>query len=179
MRSTPAASVRRWIPLFAVSLHLILSATGCQTEPRGGESEEPSMEFPALDGESASRFARLALNGITREYPNKLDHVMNGPEDVQSPSALHPVFFGSYDWHSCVHGHWLLVRLLKTFPDLPEASEIRATLDGLITPEGVEAEVRDGAGRDGQPRRLAGTGTDARVRRVHGGARGHIACGVA
>jgi hypothetical protein len=94
-----------------------------------------------LDAEAASLFAGLALEGITREYPNKLDHVMNGPEEVLSPRALHPVFFGSYDWHSCVHGHWLLVRLLKLFPDLPEGPEIRATLDTLLTPEKVAAEV--------------------------------------
>jgi len=97
--------------------------------------------FPELDAEAVSLFSGLALHGITREYPNKLDHVMNGEEDVRSPSSLHPVFFGSYDWHSCVHGHWLLVRLLKLHPDLPESPEIRETLDELLTIENVEAEL--------------------------------------
>jgi hypothetical protein len=105
----------------------------------GSSAETPT--FPALDVEAASLFAGLALHGITREFPNKLDHVMNGAEEVLSPSALHPVFFGSYDWHSCVHGHWMLVRLLKRFPDLPEAEEIRTTLNGLLTNENVEQEV--------------------------------------
>ena len=97
--------------------------------------------FPALDQETASLFAFMALHGITREYPNKLDHVMNGEEEVRDPSSLHPVFFGSYDWHSCVHGHWLLVRLLKRFPELPEAVEIRTTLNALITAENVAVEL--------------------------------------
>ena len=58
----------------------------------------------------ASAFARLALANIEREFPNKLDHVMAGPADVARPRALHPAFFGSFDWHSSVHAHWLLAR---------------------------------------------------------------------
>ena len=105
----------------------------------GASSEVVS--FPELDREAASLFAGLALHGITREYPNKLEHVMNGPGEVRAPSDLHPVFYGSYDWHSCVHGHWLLVRILKRFPDLPEAVEVRETLGGLLTRERVAAEL--------------------------------------
>lgn len=97
--------------------------------------------FPAFDQETASAFARLAVKAIAREYPNKLDHVMNTAAEVRGPRALHPVFYGSFDWHSSVHGHWMLVRLLKRFPDLPEAREVRATLDTHLTPANVEAEV--------------------------------------
>ena len=79
----------------------------------------------SLDAGAASHFARLALQCAEKEYPNKLDHVMNGPHEVQSPRALHPAFYGCYDWHSTVHGHWMLVRLLRQFPQLPEAAEIR------------------------------------------------------
>jgi len=142
---TPRGSGRRLLETPRVSLpilalSLVLLQAGCEgTAPTA--TEEPP-EFPTLDLEAASLFAGLALHGITREYPNKLDHVMNGPEEVLSPSELHPVFFGSYDWHSCVHGHWLLVRLLRLFPELPEAPEIRRTLDELITPEKVAAEVK-------------------------------------
>ncbi len=57
-----------------------------------------------LDAGTASRFAAAALGHVTREYPNKMDHVLSGPEDIQGPRALHPIFFGSFDWHSCVHG---------------------------------------------------------------------------
>ena len=77
---------------------------------------------PAL----ASSFARLALAHVEREFPNKLDHVLTGPDDVRGPRALHPIFYGSFDWHSCVHGYWLLARVLRRANDLPEAARIRA-----------------------------------------------------
>jgi hypothetical protein len=90
---------------------------------------------------AASHFARLALAHVEREYPNKLDHVMGGPEDVRGPRALHPVFYGSFDWHSCVHGYWLLARLHRTVPGLPESARIRDLLDRQLTPANVAAEV--------------------------------------
>jgi hypothetical protein len=94
-----------------------------------------------LTPELASKFAGLALAHVTREYPHKLDHVMRGPADVRGPRELHPVFYGSFDWHSCVHGYWLLARLLRRFPGLPEAPRIAALLDAQLTPELVAAEV--------------------------------------
>jgi hypothetical protein len=95
----------------------------------------------ALTRTHASRFAALALSHVTREYPNKLDHVLNGPGDLQSPRALHPVFFGSFDWHSCVHGYWLLSRVYRRFPALPEAKAIRETIDRQLTDENVAGEL--------------------------------------
>ncbi len=92
---------------------------------------------PAL----ASKFASLALSHITREYPNKLEHVLTGPEDLRSPRQLHPVFYGSYDWHSCVHGYWLLARLLRRMPAIPEAATIRTLFDTHFTAEKVAGEV--------------------------------------
>lgn len=97
--------------------------------------------LPALTPEVASRFARLALSHVTREYPNKLDHVLAGPDDVRAPRALHPVFYGSFDWHSCVHGYWLLARLVRRVPSLPEADQIRALFDAHLTPALVAGEV--------------------------------------
>jgi len=94
-----------------------------------------------LTQETASGFARLALKSIQREYPNKLDHVMNDEEEVQPPRVLHPAFYGCFDWHSAVHGHWMLVRLLKLFPDLSEAEEIRAALNKNLTAENILTEV--------------------------------------
>lgn len=88
----------------------------------------------------AARFASLALAHLTREYPNKLTHSLAGPQDVQGPRALHPVFYGSYDWHSCVHGYWLISRLLSRFPDLPEAPRIVAVIDEHFTDDKMAGE---------------------------------------
>jgi hypothetical protein len=93
---------------------------------------------PAL----ASGFATAALGHVEREYPNKLDHVMASDADAQTPLALHPLFYGSFDWHSCVHGYWLLARLLALQPDMPEAGAIRALFARRITPDAVAGELR-------------------------------------
>ena len=106
---------------------------------------------PALSREQASGFARLALKGLGKEYPNKPEHVMAGPDDVKGPKALHPAFYGSYDWHSSVHGHWMLARLLRLFPDLPEAAEIRSVLDGHLTAENLKAEADYFARKESKP----------------------------
>jgi hypothetical protein len=88
----------------------------------------------------ASRFAAIALGHVEREYPNKPDHTLAGPGDAQTPSQLHPVFYGSYDWHSCVHGYWMLARLLRRFPEMPEAEAIRALFDRQLVPQKIAAE---------------------------------------
>jgi len=98
------------------------------------------MMTHTLDAATASRFAAAALGHVTREYPNKMDHVLSGPEDVLGPRALHPIFFGSFDWHSCVHGWWTLFTLLRLYPDMPEAGRIRTLADELFTPENVSVE---------------------------------------
>ena len=94
-----------------------------------------------LDAPAASRFAQLALKCVQREYPNKLDHVMNDEAEVQSPKALHPSFYGCFDWHSSVHGHWMMARLLHRFPALPEALLIRAALEENLKPANIAVEV--------------------------------------
>jgi Protein of unknown function (DUF2891) len=94
----------------------------------------------------ATRFARLALDCIQRELPNSIHHVISSPSDVQRPRELHPAFYGCLDWHSAVHGHWMLVRLLRTVPALPEAAEIRAALDANLTADNLAAEVAYFAG---------------------------------
>ncbi|KYF69396.1 DUF2891 domain-containing protein [Sorangium cellulosum] len=95
----------------------------------------------ALTPEIASQLAAIALGHVTREYPHKLDHVMAGPEDVKGPRELHPIFYGSFDWHSCVHGHWLLARTLRLFPGGPGAAQVRALLEAQLTGEKVAAEL--------------------------------------
>jgi len=94
-----------------------------------------------LTADIASLYARTALGHVTREYPNKLDHVIASPEDVQGPRALHPVFFGSFDWHSCVHGWWTLFTLYRLYPHLPEAPAIVALADDLFTEANVAVET--------------------------------------
>jgi len=94
----------------------------------------------SLTAPIASRFATLVLAHLTREYPNQLTHALAGPQDVRSPRALHPVFYGSYDWHSCVHGYWLVARLLQRFPGLPEAPRIAAAIDAHFTDANVAGE---------------------------------------
>lgn len=89
----------------------------------------------------ASAFARLTLGHLGREYPYKLDLVLNGPEDAVPPKVLHPIFHGSFDWHSCVHGWWQVLRLLRLFPDMPEAAAIRARADEMLVPEKVAGEL--------------------------------------
>lgn len=93
-----------------------------------------------LTDDLAHKLAQIALAHVTREYPNKLDHVMEGPADAQSPRELHPVFYGSFDWHSCVHGYWLLARLRRSFPRLPERPRIDALFDAQLTVEKLASE---------------------------------------
>jgi hypothetical protein len=95
----------------------------------------------ALTPELAGGFARLALAHVRREYPHKLDHVMRDARDVRAPHELHPLFHGSFDWHSCVHGYWLLATVLRHYPDLPESSRIRALFVEQLTPANVAAEL--------------------------------------
>ncbi len=94
-----------------------------------------------LTKEQASQFAKLALKGIAKEYPNKPADVLNGEGDVKSPRHIHPAFYGCYDWHSAVHGHWMLIRILKIYPDLPEQAEIRAALAANLTAKNLETEA--------------------------------------
>jgi hypothetical protein len=102
-----------------------------------------------FDARSAERFANLALACVHKEYPNKIAHTMSSDADVAPPRSLTPAFYGCYDWHSSVHGHWLLARLVRTFPDAPFAAKARATLEKSITSENIAQEVRylTGAGR--------------------------------
>ncbi len=117
---------------------LTLVGSGIAGEP-GLESEIP-----------AERFARLALECVHQEYPNKIGHVLNSDRDVAPPRELTPTFYGCFDWHSSVHGHWLLVRLIRLDPDADFVSEARAALEESFQPEKIAAEVRylEGEGRE-------------------------------
>lgn len=85
--------------------------------------------------------ARIVLGHVERPYPHKLDHVLTGPADLQSPQTLHPLFFGSLDWHSCVHGYWALARLLRAYPTSAPADDIRALFGRRLVREAVDGEL--------------------------------------
>lgn len=96
-----------------------------------------------LTENGAAILAALPLKCITQEFPNKTNHISNSKEDhVLSPAELHPAFYGCFDWHSSVHGHWMLVKLLKQFPDLQSASKIRAILSNHFTEPAIQEEVK-------------------------------------
>lgn len=120
-------SLSRILPLF-------LTALACS-----------SIAMPAtdsLDAAAAERFANLALACVHKEYPNKIGHLLNSDADVKPPRELTPAFYGCYDWHSAVHGHWLLARLARRFPDAPFTAKARAALDRSLTPEHIAVEVK-------------------------------------
>ena len=98
------------------------------------------MSEHELTPDIASQFAQLALAHVEREYPNKLDHVLNGRDDVRDPRELHPLFFGSFDWHSCVHGYWTLATVRRLHPEIAEAAAIDDLFAGAFTADKVEAE---------------------------------------
>jgi hypothetical protein len=104
--------------------------------------EIPSHKFNLiLTAELASGYARLVLKSVHREYPNLLAHLMSDASQARTPKELHPAFYGCFDWHSSVHGHWLLARLLRLYPELPEAAAIRMALGTSLRSENIEREA--------------------------------------
>jgi hypothetical protein len=138
------------IPL-AMLVAALLAASHAQASPTAAgtgaatgaqPAATPGPRAPTLDEAVASRFAGLALACVHREYPNKIGHVLSSDADVHPPRLLTPAFFGCFDWHSSVHGHWLLARLARLHPKAPFAAEARAALGRSLTPEHVAGEVR-------------------------------------
>jgi hypothetical protein len=103
-----------------------------------------------LDATTAGRFAALALACVQREYPNKIAHSLNSPDDVKPPHELTPAFYGCYDWHSSVHGHWLLARLVREFPNAPFVPDAVGALTANLTAAHIAGEVEylTAAGRE-------------------------------
>lgn len=110
----------------------------------------PRVAWSQLDAPTARRFAALALACVQQEYPNKISHVLNSPDDIKAPHELTPAFYGCYDWHSSVHGHWLLARLVREFPQAPFATDAIAALKANLTPARIAGEVDylNGTGRE-------------------------------
>src|ERR1700681_4159183 len=132
--------------IFAITLFPLVSALAENATPKLATASPSSGGF---DAAAAERFAKLALACVHKEYPNKISHVLNSDADVAPPHKLTPAFCGCYDWHSSVHGHWLLVRLVRTFPDASFAGAAREALKQSLTADNLkqEAAYLRGAGR--------------------------------
>src|ERR1051326_4061306 len=128
-------------------LFLLASAVSAAENPE--LTPAPTAASAEFEAKAAERFAKLALACVHKEYPNKIAHVLNSDADVAPPRKLTPAFCGCYDWHSSVHGHWLLVRLIRAFPDAPFAKDARVALAQSLTAENLkqEAVYIKGAGR--------------------------------
>jgi hypothetical protein len=130
--------VEQQMKQWAGRIALILVSIGCTTVVAATGSTNLTA---SLDAAAAARFAGLALSCLHREYPAKIAHVMNSDADARPPHELTPAFYGCFDWHSDVHGHWLLVRMVHLFPDAPFATNARAELARSLTPEHIAGEV--------------------------------------
>ena len=125
------------MPILAILLLVCALAMTTYAEVR----TMPRSAAPGLDAAAAARFAGLALDCVHREYPNKIAQVMQSDADARPPRELTPAFFGCYDWHSSVHGHWLLARLAKLYPQADFAADARTALAQSLAPANIAVEV--------------------------------------
>jgi len=134
--------IRPLASLVAFGLFVSLAAcNGNSEESTAVEMYSEQADGLVLTSHGASHFARLALDCIHKEYPNKLNQVLEDDQYLLPPTALHPAFYGCFDWHSSVHGHWMLVKLLKEFPDIAERDQIVAGLEKSLSAENIAGEV--------------------------------------
>lgn len=130
--------MKKWLFLFACLCTVELSA-----QPKQFFTISRDSSSFSLTPEGASHLASLPLKCLQQEYPNKINHTASGDSDqLMTPLQQHPAFYGCFDWHSSVHGHWMLVRLLKLFPNLPEAVQLRAAISKNINPENILREIK-------------------------------------
>jgi Protein of unknown function (DUF2891) len=125
--------------LICVTVLTLLVTPGITAAPARSAALAPAAA--SLDAGAAARFAALALKCLHQEYPNHISHTLNGDADVRPPRELTPAFYGCLDWHSDVHGHWLLVRLIRLFPDAPFVPEARAAVGRSLAPLNIAAEL--------------------------------------
>ena len=122
---------------------MVLSFLSCKEEKKPSKEEKTSemVESVALDLDASNNLIQLPLACVLQEYPNKLGQVLGDASDIGEPSKLHPTFYGCFDWHSAVHGHWSLVKLLKEFPNVKGKDEAIEKLKTTITKENILKEV--------------------------------------
>ncbi|MEQ6123167.1 DUF2891 domain-containing protein [Pseudotenacibaculum sp. MALMAid0570] len=126
--------------IYLIGLFFLMSCNQTKEETKKNVTKT-SLVTPKLTLEQAKRLIQLPVHCINVEYPNKLNQTIGGNEDLQSPKELHPAFYGCFDWHSSVHGHWSLVSLIKQFPNLENAEEVKKMLLTNISKENIEKEV--------------------------------------
>ncbi|HEY3770635.1 MAG TPA: DUF2891 domain-containing protein [Candidatus Angelobacter sp.] len=128
--------------IIAAFIFLVPVTGSCLGQPQKQiMPNQSSLPHAELNAEAAQRFAQLALDCVHKEYPNKLAHSLNSDADVAPPRKLTPAFYGCYDWHSSVHGHWLLARLARTFPDASFTPAAIAALKQSLTKQNIAQEV--------------------------------------
>ncbi len=126
--------MKRIVIVVLLSVHVFIPL---RSPAAGGQGDAP----PTLTPEAAERLAQLPLKCLQQEFPNKPGETLAAPADIGSPRGLHPAFYGCFDWHSSVHGHWLLVRLLKDFPGLKDGGRIRQKVAENISARNILDEV--------------------------------------
>jgi hypothetical protein len=130
----------RRVGLILLACLYLLEVPGMSQEPKPTLTELPALGRPLSD-QHAAALANLALAGLDREFPNKPSNVLGSAASVVTPKEMFPAFYGCFDWHSSVHGHWLLVRVLRQFPELTQASEIRSRLAAHFSAENLAKEA--------------------------------------
>lgn len=142
MRDTPSYGEMQMLRVCCtVMLLTLLVCANSATATAPQVNAAAGIDGAGIDAAAASRFAALALKCLHQEYPNHISHTLDGDADVHAPHELTPAFYGCLDWHSDVHGHWLLVRLLRTMPDAPFAASARAALAQSLTSANIAGEV--------------------------------------
>ena len=138
-------TLKRHLTNISIISLIIVSFSYCTKSKDESKESAPkaSIEQPLrLKLKQANNLAQLPLNCMQKEYPNKLGQTLGGKEDIGEPHELHPAFYGCFDWHSSVHGHWSLVRLIKEFPNLEKTDTIRTKLKENITKKHIQEEVK-------------------------------------
>lgn len=105
------------------------------------QADKQNEDYNYLTASVAEKMAELPIQCLQKEYPNKLNQVLETPEEIAFPSTLHPAFYGCFDWHSAVHGHWLLVRLIRQYPDIKQSAEIRRLLTDNLSSSNIQVEL--------------------------------------
>lgn len=125
----------------ALIISCLVFLIACKETTKEQELQKSNIIHQKLTIKEAEKILELPLSCLTQEFPNRLGQTLGGEEDLKTPKALRPIFYGCFDWHSSVHGYWSIVKIIKTFPELDKDNKIRSLLDSLITNENVAIEL--------------------------------------